>query len=146
MTFAHIVPTCRTSGASLCFFAIQEYALACCRDWVHPIPATERYYAVGLFCLVAALLYADQNLMAPNLTQMQHDFGFTDVVGHEDCLKDAGSTAHLEGGSGSQLIAIATALSAQPRRGCAAGTRYRIETPTGHAERSAVPRRCTPLP
>lgn len=30
--------------------------------------------------MVAALLYADQNLMAPNLTQIAEDFGFNDVV------------------------------------------------------------------
>lgn len=50
------------------------------KEFVHPIPATQRYYAVGLFCVVAALLYADQNLMAPNLTQMANEFGFNDVV------------------------------------------------------------------
>lgn len=50
------------------------------KEFVHPMPAGERYYAVGLFCLVAALLYADQNLMAPNLTQMATEFGFNDTV------------------------------------------------------------------
>lgn len=35
---------------------------------------------MALFCLVAALLYADQNLMAPNLTQIAEDFGFNAVV------------------------------------------------------------------
>ncbi len=35
---------------------------------------------MALFCMVAALLYADQNLMAPNLTQIADDFGFNAVV------------------------------------------------------------------
>jgi hypothetical protein len=50
------------------------------KEFVHPVPALQRYYAVGMFCVVAALLYADQNLMAPNLTQMAAEFGFNDVV------------------------------------------------------------------
>ena len=50
------------------------------KEFVHPVPAMQRYYAVGMFCVVAALLYADQNLMAPNLTQMAAEFGFNDVV------------------------------------------------------------------
>ncbi|GKZ01454.1 hypothetical protein MPSEU_001096000 [Mayamaea pseudoterrestris] len=35
--------------------------------------------AVGLFALTVILLFADQNLMAPNLTAMARDFGFTDT-------------------------------------------------------------------
>lgn len=50
------------------------------KEFVHPMPAGQRYYAVGMFCVVAALLYADQNLMAPNLTQMADEFGFNDTV------------------------------------------------------------------
>lgn len=34
-------------------------------------------YAVGLLALIAMFLYADQNLMAPNLTQIADEFGFT---------------------------------------------------------------------
>ena len=39
-----------------------------------------RYYAVTMFCLIAALLYADQNLLAPTLSLIAKDFGFNDVV------------------------------------------------------------------
>lgn len=37
-----------------------------------------RYYTIGIFTLTAALLYADQNLMAPLLTPIAADFGFND--------------------------------------------------------------------
>ncbi len=33
-----------------------------------------------MFCLIAALLYADQNLLAPTLSLIAKDFGFNDVV------------------------------------------------------------------
>jgi predicted MFS family arabinose efflux permease len=36
-------------------------------------------YAVGLLALMALFLFADQNLMAPNLTQIANEFGFTPV-------------------------------------------------------------------
>ncbi|MCD6569673.1 MAG: MFS transporter [Deltaproteobacteria bacterium] len=36
-------------------------------------------YAVILIALITVFLFADQNLMAPNLTQIAHDFGFSDV-------------------------------------------------------------------
>jgi hypothetical protein len=36
----------------------------------------ERRYMVALFTLTAALLYADQNLMAPNLSDIAADFKF----------------------------------------------------------------------
>ncbi len=42
------------------------------------ITARQRVYMVTLFSLVAALLYADQNLMAPNLSVIAADFGFDD--------------------------------------------------------------------
>ncbi|EKX53604.1 hypothetical protein GUITHDRAFT_64114 [Guillardia theta CCMP2712] len=35
-------------------------------------------YDVFLLCIITALLFADQNLMAPNLTQIARDFGFSD--------------------------------------------------------------------
>jgi hypothetical protein len=38
-----------------------------------------RIRAVVLFSLTTILLFADQNLMSPNLTAMAHDFGFTDL-------------------------------------------------------------------
>jgi MFS family permease len=38
----------------------------------------KRAYLVVIFCLTAGLLYADQNLMAPNLTAIAADFGFDD--------------------------------------------------------------------
>jgi len=34
---------------------------------------------VALFSLVAAMLFADQNLLAPHLTAAGHDFNFTDA-------------------------------------------------------------------
>ena len=36
--------------------------------FVHPIPRGKRFYMVAIYCAVASLLFADQNLMAPNLT------------------------------------------------------------------------------
>ena len=45
-------------------------------EFQHPIPRLQRYYMVVMFCATAGLLYADQNLMAPNLTQIANDFGF----------------------------------------------------------------------
>ena len=36
----------------------------------------QRYYATAMFCVVGALLSADQNLLAPNLTAVADDFGF----------------------------------------------------------------------
>lgn len=38
----------------------------------------QRFTAVFIFSAVAALLYADQNLMAPNLTAIARDFGMSD--------------------------------------------------------------------
>eukprot|EP00887_Chlorella_sp_A99_P001012 scaffold5.g1012.t1 len=39
----------------------------------------KRTYMVSIFSLVAALLYADQNLLAPNLTAAAEDFGFDET-------------------------------------------------------------------
>lgn len=39
----------------------------------------QRNRAITLFSLTTILLFADQNLMAPNLTAMAKDFGFTDL-------------------------------------------------------------------
>jgi MFS family permease len=36
-------------------------------------------YTVILIALINLLIFADQNLLAPNLTQIAHDFGFNDV-------------------------------------------------------------------
>jgi predicted MFS family arabinose efflux permease len=46
-----------------------------------PDPATRArdLYAVALLALMALFLFADQNLMAPNLTQIADEFGFTPV-------------------------------------------------------------------
>lgn len=38
-----------------------------------------RRWAVALFSVTTVLLFADQNLMSPNLTAMAHDFGFDDT-------------------------------------------------------------------
>lgn len=43
------------------------------------VPARRRNYTVVIFCITASLLYADQNLMAPNLTAIAQDFGFDDA-------------------------------------------------------------------
>lgn len=43
----------------------------------HPIPQWQRVYMIVLFGLVGALLYADQNLMAPVLSDIAADFGFS---------------------------------------------------------------------
>ena len=40
----------------------------------HPIPNFKRYYMVAVFTLTTSLLYADQNLMAPNLTAIAEEF------------------------------------------------------------------------
>lgn len=39
----------------------------------------KRTYMISIFSLVAALLYADQNLLAPNLTAAAEDFGFDET-------------------------------------------------------------------
>jgi MFS family permease len=41
------------------------------RDW-------KRLYAIGLYSVTTILLYADQNLLAPNLSQVATEFGFSD--------------------------------------------------------------------
>lgn len=35
-------------------------------------------YATTLICITVAFLFADQNLLAPNLTKIAHEFSFTD--------------------------------------------------------------------
>ena len=39
-----------------------------------------RIFTLALFTIVVVLLYADQNLMAPNLSAIAEDFGFSDEV------------------------------------------------------------------
>ena len=39
----------------------------------------QRLYAVLLLALINLFLFADQNLMAPNLSQIARDFGFSDI-------------------------------------------------------------------
>lgn len=41
--------------------------------------AKHEIFAIVLIALMNLFLFADQNLMAPNLTQIAHDFGFDDV-------------------------------------------------------------------
>jgi MFS family permease len=41
--------------------------------------AKNEIFAIFLIALMNLFLFADQNLMAPNLTQIAHDFGFNDV-------------------------------------------------------------------
>lgn len=38
----------------------------------------KRIYGVGLYAVTTILLYADQNLLAPNLSQVANEFGFSD--------------------------------------------------------------------
>jgi len=44
-----------------------------------PPKQQRRYFTAAMFCLVATLLSADQNLLAPNLTAVARDFNFTDA-------------------------------------------------------------------
>ena len=41
--------------------------------------AGKEIWGIGLLALINLLLFADQNLMAPNLTQIAHDFGLSDM-------------------------------------------------------------------
>ena len=36
------------------------------------------FYATGLICLTVAFLFADQNLLAPNLSTIAKEFNFSD--------------------------------------------------------------------
>ena len=38
----------------------------------------KRYFSVFLMTITSAFLYADQNLLAPNLSQAAEEFGFTE--------------------------------------------------------------------
>ena len=38
-----------------------------------------KMYSIGLFAITTTLLYADQNLLAPNLSQVALEFGFSDM-------------------------------------------------------------------
>lgn len=50
------------------------------RPFEQLIPLRRRVYTAALFSLLAALLYADQNLLAPNLSAAAADFGFSEAV------------------------------------------------------------------
>ena len=39
-----------------------------------------KYYATALMCLTVAFLFADQNLLAPNLTRIAKEFHFSDQM------------------------------------------------------------------
>ena len=45
----------------------------------HPIPRVQRYYMVVIFTLTASLLFADQNLLAPNLTMIAQEFNMNAI-------------------------------------------------------------------
>lgn len=58
--------------------------------FVHPIGRAKRYYMVFIYCAVASLLSADQNLMAPNLTcvaalRLISNVGHERVRSSKDC-------------------------------------------------------------
>lgn len=42
------------------------------------LSGSNAFYNATMLCIMMALLYADQNLMAPNLTAIARDFGFSD--------------------------------------------------------------------
>ncbi|KAG2422826.1 hypothetical protein HXX76_015768 [Chlamydomonas incerta] len=44
----------------------------------HPISVGRRRWMVAMFCVVAALLFADQNLLAPNMTEAAEYFGMNE--------------------------------------------------------------------
>lgn len=60
--------------------ATESVALLPARAAVLPgsLSPQEKIYMTALFTATAALLYADQNLLAPNLTAIAEDFGFDD--------------------------------------------------------------------
>lgn len=39
-----------------------------------------KHYATTLMCLTVAFLFADQNLLAPNLTRIAREFNFSDQM------------------------------------------------------------------
>ena len=39
-----------------------------------------KYYATTLMCLTVAFLFADQNLLAPNLSRIAREFKFSDQM------------------------------------------------------------------
>ena len=43
-------------------------------------------YPVTIFCITSALLFADQNLMAPNLTDIAKNFGFDESERDKVCF------------------------------------------------------------
>jgi MFS family permease len=47
--------------------------------YVHPFSRRERLLTVSVFTLMASLIFADQNLLAPNLSTAAAFFGFNDV-------------------------------------------------------------------
>ncbi|KAL6755542.1 major facilitator superfamily domain-containing protein [Haematococcus lacustris] len=55
-----------------------EGAPAAQESFTHPIPVWRRRYMVCIFTLMATLLFADQNLLAPNLTQVAADLGISE--------------------------------------------------------------------
>ncbi|GFR52041.1 hypothetical protein Agub_g14558, partial [Astrephomene gubernaculifera] len=63
--------TAVSGGGSVVPMEIQEALLPApppAPPFRHPLPPRQRVWSVVMFCLVAALLFADQNLLAPNLT------------------------------------------------------------------------------
>eukprot|EP00798_Chlamydomonas_sp_ICE-L_P021214 gene21214-28123_t len=48
------------------------------KEMKHPFPMWKRRYIIGLFTTIAALVFADQNLLAPNLSEAAEFFGFDD--------------------------------------------------------------------
>ena len=61
---------------------------------MHPIPLPQRLYMVFIFTLTASLLYADQNLLAPNLTAIATEFGFNKLE-RDKYVPQQGSLASL---------------------------------------------------
>jgi hypothetical protein len=59
------------------------------------IDVSRRTRAVAIICLTTLFMFADQNLMAPNLTDIARDFGFTDDERDEKLGGDSGCSLSL---------------------------------------------------
>ena len=65
----------------------------------HILPnITEKQYTTFLICLATACLFADQNLMAPNLTQIAQEFNFTKLEADQKLGGEIALALFLVGG------------------------------------------------
>ena len=68
----------------------------------------QKYLTVSLLCVMTALLFADQNIMAPNLTAIANDFGFTPEERDKKLGGDVAMVFFLVGAPVSFLIGYLT--------------------------------------